>query len=153
MVFNWQHSATDAPLTEADRLETRLGNGPMDVDQTTFRSKRNKRNNYMLDRQVQKTETFTGIDGVNLQDRAIQESMGPVVDRSREHLGPADKAIIQARRLLLAAVKTVQEGGTPRGINATYYSLRASEGVLPRDADWRERLAPELPLTDILQTV
>jgi phthalate 4,5-dioxygenase oxygenase subunit len=102
---------------------------------------------------VQKTETFTGIDAVNVQDRAVQESMGPIVDRSREHLGPADKAIIQARRLLLQAVKTVQEGGTPRGINPTYYALRASEGVLPRDANWRERLAPELPVTEILQTV
>ena len=110
-------------------------------------------NNYHLDRQVQKTETFTGIEGVNVQDRAVQESMGPIVDRSREHLGPADKAIIQARRLLLQAVKTVQEGGTPRGINPTYYALRASEGVLPRDANWRERLAPELPVTEILQTV
>ena len=42
----------------------------------------------------------------------MQESMGPIVDRSKEHLGPADRAIIVARRLLLQAVKTVQEGGT-----------------------------------------
>ena len=153
MVFNWEHSATDAPLTDEDRLERRLGNGPLDVDQTTFRSRHNRHNNYHLDREVQRTETFTGIDGVNVQDRALQESMGPIVDRSREHLGPADKAIIQARRLLLQAVKTVQEGGTPRGINPTYYALRASEGVLPHDANWRERLAPELPVTEILQTV
>ena len=26
---------------------------------------------------MQKTESFTGIDGINTQDRAIQESMGP----------------------------------------------------------------------------
>jgi len=102
---------------------------------------------------VQKTETFTGIDGINTQDRGIQESMGRIVDRSKEHLGPADKAIIQARRLLLAAVKTVREGGTPRGINPTYYPLRASEGVVPRDADWREILTPEMASAEILQTV
>jgi len=41
------------------------------------------------------------------------------------------------RRLLLQAVKTVQEGGVPRGVNPTYYAIQASEGVLPRDADWR----------------
>jgi hypothetical protein len=86
---------------------------------------------------VQKTESFTGIDGINTQDRAIQESMGPVIDRSREHLGPADRAIIQARRLLLEAVKSVEEGGTPRGVAPTYYALTAGEAVLPRDADWR----------------
>ena len=142
MVYNWEYSTTDAPLTADDRLERRLGNGPLDVDQTTFRSKRNRRNNYLLDRRVQKTESFTGIDGINVQDRAIQESMGPIVDRSREHLGPADRAVIQARRLLLEAVRTVAEGGTPRGIEPTYATLAAAESVLPRDADWRQASLP-----------
>jgi hypothetical protein len=153
MVYNWHHSTTEEPLNEDDRLERRSGNGPEHVDPTTFRSKANRQNNYLLDRQVQKTETFTGIDGINTQDRGIQESMGAIVDRSQEHLGPADKAIIQARRLLLGAIKEVQAGGTPRGINPTYYALRASEGVLPRDADWREALAPDVDVATILQTV
>jgi hypothetical protein len=152
MVFNWDYSET-APLTDDDRLERRLGNGPLDVDQSTFRSIRNRRNNYMLDRQVQKTESFTGIEGINTQDRAIQESMGRIVDRSREHLGPADKAVIQARRLLLQAVKTVGEGGTPRGVAATSYGLRAVDAVLPRDADWRSALTPETMAARIEQTV
>jgi len=47
----------------------------------------------------------------------------------------------------------VQEGGTPRGINASYYGLRASEGVVPRDANWREILATDVPVAEILQTV
>jgi phenylpropionate dioxygenase-like ring-hydroxylating dioxygenase large terminal subunit len=152
MVYNWHHS-TEAPLDEDDRRERRSGNGPDHVDQTTFRSISNRGNNYSLDRRVQKTETFTGIDGINIQDRAIQESMGPVVDRSKEHLGPADKAIIQARRLLLGAVRTVQAGGTPPGISPSYYPLRASEGVIPRDADWRDLLTPEMATATILQTV
>ena len=152
-VYNWHHSTTEAPLDDDDRMERRSGNGPDHVDQKTFRSKANRQNNYLLDRRVQKTETFTGIDGINTQDRGIQESMGSIVDRSKEHLGPADKAIIQARRLLLGAIKTVREGGTPRGINPTYYALRASEGVLPRDADWREALTPEMATAEILQTV
>jgi phthalate 4,5-dioxygenase oxygenase subunit len=153
MVYNWHYSTTDEALDDVDRRERRSGNGPDDVDQTTFRSIRNRRNNYMLDRRVQKTETFTGIDGINAQDRGIQESMGPIVDRSKEHLGPADKAIIQARRLLLGAIKAVGDGGTPRGVAPTYYTLRASEGVLPRDADWRQLLTPEMATAEILQTV
>jgi phthalate 4,5-dioxygenase oxygenase subunit len=153
MVYNWEYSITDEPLNEEDRLERRLGNGPLEVDQTTFRSQRNRENNYLLDRQAQKTKSFTGIAGVNTQDRAVQESMGRIVDRSREHLGPADKAIIQARRLLLHAIKTVQEGGTPHGINPTYYTVRAPEGVLPREADWREIFTPETDTVEILQTV
>ena len=153
MVYNWEYSITDEPLHEADRLELRLGNGPLDVDQTTFRSQRNRHNNYLLDRQAQKTQSFTGIEGINTQDRAVQESMGRIVDRSREHLGPADKAIIQARRLLLQAIETVQEGGTPRGIEPTYYTMRAAEGVLPRAADWRDLLSRETSAVDSLHTV
>src|SRR5439155_76065 len=83
-VSNWEYSLGE-PLTAEDRLGRGLGNGPLDVDQKTFRSTRNKRNNYLLDRQVQKTETFTGIEGINTQDRATQEGMGPIVDRSKEH--------------------------------------------------------------------
>ncbi len=150
MVYNWEQSTTD-PLTDEDRLERRLGNGPMDVDQTTFRSKRNRENNYLLDRRVQKTETFTGIDGVNAQDRAVQESMGGIVDRTREHLGPADKAVIQARRLLLQVITTVEAGGTPPGVEPTYYSLHPAEAVLPRGADWRTLVAPDAPRPEVLQ--
>jgi phthalate 4,5-dioxygenase oxygenase subunit len=153
MVYNWEYSLTDEPLNEEDRLELRLGNGPLDVDQTTFRSKRSRDNNYLIDRQMQKTVNFTGIEGINTQDRAVQESMGRIVDRSKEHLGPADKAIIQARRLLLEAVKTVQAGGTPRGVEATYYTLRAAEGVIPREADWHELLTPEMAAGAALHTV
>jgi phthalate 4,5-dioxygenase len=137
MVYNWEYSTTAAPLTAEDRLERRLGNGPLDVDQTTFRSKRNRGNNYLLDRRVQKVESFTGIDGINTQDRAIQEGMGAIVDRSREHLGPADRAVIQARKLLLETVRAVAEGGTPRGIEPSYAKLEAAEAVLPNGADWR----------------
>jgi phenylpropionate dioxygenase-like ring-hydroxylating dioxygenase large terminal subunit len=150
MVYNWEHSTT-TPLTDEDRLERRLGNGPLDVDQTTFRSKRNRENGYLLDRRVQKTETFTGIDGINVQDRAVQESMGAIVDRSLEHLGPADRAVIQARRLLLQATRTVEAGGVPPGVEPTYYTLQPAEGVVPRETDWRTLLAPDAPQPQILQ--
>src|SRR4029078_6391928 len=115
MVYNWIYSISDQPLTAEDRLERGLGNGPLHVDPKTFPSFQNRTNNYGLDRAVQKTESHSGIDGINQQDRALQESMGRVVDRSREHLGPADKAIIQARKLLRQAVKAVEAGGVTDG--------------------------------------
>ena len=46
--------------------------------------------------------------------------------------------MIQARRLLLEAVRTTADGGTPRGVAPTYYALSAGEAVLPRGANWRE---------------
>jgi phthalate 4,5-dioxygenase len=153
MVYNWQYSVTDEPLGKHDRLERGIGNGPLHVDQTTFRSKANRTNNYLIDRAVQKTLSFTGIDGVNVQDRAIQETMGVVVDRSKEHLGPADKAIIQLRRLLRQAVNTASEGGTPSGVAPSYYRLRAAETIVPRAADWRSLVTEGLKAEEILQTV
>ena len=151
-VYNWVFSP-GAALTEDDRLERGLGNGPMHVDPQTFRSKANRQNNYLLDRHVQRTESYSGIDGINVQDRALQESMGRVVDRSKEHLGPADKAIIQARKLLRQALNTVEAGGVPDGTGTSYYTLRAHEAVLPRAADWRKELTPEMQQEAILQTV
>jgi len=153
MVYNWNYSPGPEPLTEEDRLERELGNGPLHVDQATFRSRANRQNNYLLDREVQRTESFSGIDGINAQDRALQESMGPIVDRSKEHLGPADKAIIQARKLLREAVLAVGAGKAPNGTGTSYYGLRAGEAVLRRTTDWRRELAPDLPERAILATV
>ena len=152
-VYNWVFSKSGEALHDEDRLERGLGNGPLHVDQTTFRAHNNRGNDYGLDRTVQREESFTGIDGINQQDRAIQESMGKIVDRSREHLGPADKAIIQARKKLRDAVRAVEAGRAPEGLGTTYYALRAAEGVLPRDADWRKELTPDMRPEAILQTV
>jgi phenylpropionate dioxygenase-like ring-hydroxylating dioxygenase large terminal subunit len=142
MVWNWVFSVS-RELTEEDRLEEGRGNGPSHVDQTTFRSYANARNGWLIDRQVQKEETFTGIDGINTQDRATQESMGPLVNRKREHLGPADKAIIEARKLLLEAIKTVRDGGLPLGSGDSYYLAQAAQGTVPKGEDWREVMVPQ----------
>jgi phthalate 4,5-dioxygenase len=153
MVYNWNYTTQDVPLTEDDKLEKGLGNGPMHVDQKTFMSFFNRSNNYGLDREVQKTESYTGIDGINQQDRALQESMGRICDRSKEYLGPGDKAIIQARKLLIKAVRDVQAGQAPAGTGTSYYPLLAHEEVLPKDADWRAEMTPEMAAGIILETV
>jgi hypothetical protein len=116
-----------------------------DVDAANgFRSIRHRGNKYMIDRQAQKTQTYTGITGINTQDRAVQESMGRIADRSLERLGTTDRAIIAARRFLLQAVDDVEEGGDPPGVAPTYYKLRAIEKVLPKDTHWFEAMKGEL---------
>ena len=145
MVYNWMYSFGEEGLSHEDRMERGNGNGPDYVEQAgEFRSFRNRHNNWMIDRQVQKSETFTGIEGINTQDRAVQEGMGPIVDRSKEHLGPADRAIIATRRLLLQAAKTVAEGGSPPGVDDSYYSARAIEKIFPNTATWRETVLPDM---------
>jgi hypothetical protein len=109
-----------------------------------FRSVRNRHNDWLIDRKVQKTETFTGIEGVNNQDLAVQESMGPIVDRSKEHLSVTDRAVVAARRLLLQAAKTVAEGGDPPGLGESGYHVRAIEKTLPGEVKWRDALLTEM---------
>jgi hypothetical protein len=117
----------------------------VDVDpDNDFRSVRNRANKYMIDRHLQKTQTYTGITGINTQDRAVQESMGRIADRSLERLGTTDRAIIAARRFLQQAVDTVEDGGDPPGVAPTYYKLRAIEKVLPKDVRWFEAMKGEL---------
>ena len=141
MVFNWSYSMGAALGPDQNDDEA---NGPLAVDQKTFRSYRNKDNNWMQDRLVQKYETFTGIVGINTQDRAVQESMGPIVDRSLEHLGQTHRAVIQARKMLLDAIRIVEDGGTPAGADDTYYSVRAIERILPPRVRWQDALMAEM---------
>jgi len=139
MTWNWFYTL-DEPLDEDEALEKTNGNGPDYVNQQTFLSIANRQNDWTMDRGRQRTDTFTGIQGINVQDRAVQEAMGPVVDRSKEHLGQTDRAVIMTRKLLLQAIRTVQDGGSPPGTGDSYYGIRAIEQVLPDDVAWQEAL-------------
>jgi phenylpropionate dioxygenase-like ring-hydroxylating dioxygenase large terminal subunit len=143
LVWNWLYSLDD-PLTQDEKDERGFGNGPTEVDQQTFRAMGNMRNDWLIDRAKQRTASFTGIQGVNAQDRAVQESMGAVVNRSQEHLGQTDKAIITMRKMLMNAIAVVQDGGVPPGASDSYYHLRGIEEVLPQDAAGLEVLADKM---------
>ena len=146
MVYNWTYTYGSEPLSEDERLLVGTGNQfGVDINvEDGFRSVRNRRNRYMIDRMVQKTRTFTGIEGTNTQDRAVQESMGNVVDRTYERLGTTDRAIITARRMLLQAVKHVEAGGDPPGALQDLNRLRAVEQVIGQDESWWEAMRPRL---------
>ena len=86
--------------------------------------------------------SFSGMRGINVQDTVVQESMGPIVDRTREHLGPADLAIIHYRRLMLALARGEGRAAEPGyAAGMTYKGLLARDGVVPIDADWTQLYA------------
>ena len=119
-------------------LETGSGRGPDALVPGTYRLKQNLENDYFIDRERQKTTSYTGIPGVNTQDVAVQEGMGPIVDRSKEFLGTTDKAIVAARRLLLEAADEVERGETPRGVDPDESRfVSAADIVFPKGTDWR----------------
>ena len=146
MIYNLTYYYSEAPPGDKRWRETIDHYRGRDPGEQTadFRKVRNKENDWLIDRRVQKTETFTGIDGINTQDHAVQESMGSIVDRTREHLSRTDKAVIMARQLLIEAAKAVQTGGDPPGLKPTYYRVRALARLLPGDADWWETLKDQI---------
>jgi hypothetical protein len=99
----------------------------------------NASNDYGIDRDIQHNGSYTGIDGVHMQDQAITESMGAIVNRSKEHLGHSDKMIIMTRRKLLMSLKALKDNNTaPAGSRnpEVYGAERAGEMVAPATADW-----------------
>ncbi len=128
-----------------EERESNMGRGSNDLIPGTFRLKRNQSNDYLLDRQMQKTRNYTGIVGINTQDFALQEGMGPVCDRSREFLGTSDKAVVAMRRLLLEAVGVAEKGGNPRGLDPAYCrTVRPHDRIVPPGEDWRAIFDKEL---------
>jgi hypothetical protein len=82
-----------------------------------------------------------------MQDASIQESMGPITDRTLEYLAPTDIAIVKARRRLLDAVLSLQRGAQPPGLEPETHRVRSASFVSSsarfRDAAQKERLAAE----------
>jgi len=128
-----------------EKREKAAGRGKDDSVPGTFRLKRNQSNDYLIDRKMQKAENFTGIVGVNTQDFALQEGMGPICDRSKEFLGTSDKAIVAMRRILLEAIAVSEKGGVPRALDPkTYRTVRAYDRVVPFGEDWRKVMEKDL---------
>ena len=76
----------------------------------TYIPLQNKHNEYLMDRNAQKAGlAFSGIEGIGMQDASLQESMGPIIDRSLEKLMPTDRGIVMARRRLLNAAAANRE--------------------------------------------
>jgi nitrite reductase/ring-hydroxylating ferredoxin subunit len=97
-------------------------------------------NDFLIDREVQKSGlSYTGIPGgARPQDMAMTWSMGPIYDRSHEHLGTTDALIIRTRRRMINAAKALREHGTPppASEDPAIYAQRSGQVVLPRDVDW-----------------
>jgi hypothetical protein len=96
-------------------------------------------NDYLVDREAQRQwKSYSGIPGTRQQDMAVTETMGPIYQRDREHLGTSDSMIIRTRRRWIAAARAFAEHGIlpPNVDEPRAYRLRSGEVILPRSADW-----------------
>ncbi len=98
---------------DRDRLNTKVNTemGP------GYRPERTRENRYLQNRAEMKRNTFSGM-GIYFpsHDLFAVETPGPIHDRTREHLGASDVAIVQARRMLLNAIRDVQNGKEAPGV-------------------------------------
>ena len=112
-----------------------------------FRLRANSTNDYEIDRELQRTGSFTGIDGIQLQDQAIQESMGGIVDRENEYLAVSDIMITRVRRQLMEAATAFRDSkALPHSAThpEAYWGLRGGQYVAPREANWLEAYKTQL---------
>ena len=111
---------------------------------TRYHTTANRLNDYALNYDIQKRVNMSGIPrGGNLQDRAMTETMGPIYDRTKEHLGTSDRMIIAVRqRLMKAARELMEDGAPPAHVDDTsLYRVRSASAILPEGADWQAETA------------
>src|SRR5258708_24630029 len=104
-----------------------------------FRRGGNVQNRWLQDRDaIAKGTSYTGLYGTTMQDIAVQESMGPIQDRTIEHLGLTDKAIVRMRKILLGLAKQTKEGSEPAiaALRTDYGSSRNAAAGMERATDW-----------------
>ena len=129
------------PLTDHEVESMKAGKGiHVRYVPGTYRPLANKDNDYLMNREAQKAgRTFSGVEGIGMQDASLQESMGPICDRTKENLVGTDNGIIMARhRLLRAAKALVEKGVTPPGVNPEHHKVRQAALLLPRDVHYKE---------------
>ena len=130
------------PLTGEDLARSKAFNGIHTENiPGTDRAVQNRDNDYLIDRALQSSgRSFTGMRGLGIQDCAIQESMGPIADRTIEHLGISDTAIVKIRRLLLQALKDHAAGKPLPGADPRSYRVRSARFKAPSGATFAQTM-------------
>ncbi len=153
-VVNWMVTwHPDRPLTREELIPHVEGKGSHVVEYAPptpdpygdIRTAANRANDYGMDWEVHRKKMFCGIPGFGVQDQAVQESQGAIVDRTEEHLGPSDGGIVRVRRKLLGAARALRDHGTaPPGGDPASFCVRPASVVLAPGADWVEGATPRI---------
>lgn len=111
------------------------------ADGPDYRTPHTLGNMHLQSRADMQARNFSGISGAAIQDRAVQESMGKRYDRTREHLGRSDAAVIYYRRRLLALTRAVEVGETlPAHDPGLSFDLYTASCTVPSSASAEEAI-------------
>ncbi len=146
----------DRDLTEKEIWAMSQGKGVhCEYVPGTYIPKANKDNNYLMDREAQRMgSTYSGVEGIAIQDGSLQESMvginpitgrrvawGGTVDRTKEALAPTDKGIMMARRKMFDAIDALAKNDeTPPGVDPEQQKVRSVSTLLKRDKVFHEEV-------------
>ena len=137
---NWRYDifySFRAPIDKESLLRERLNTYTL----PDYIPARNRTNRYLFDAAEQKTGTYVGIGyDFNIHDNCILEGQGPIQDRTREHLGYTDKAIVAARKMLMTALKAPDNGSLPiatHDATANHFDNLATIDTVTGPDDWR----------------
>jgi phthalate 4,5-dioxygenase len=145
-MFHFIQARGDKPIDDVTRQRRAQRSGMeigIDLDATEYRKIRTRANNWLQDRAAMEAGSFSGLHGVNNEDIAMQESMGPIFDRRKEHLGTSDIAVIRMRRIMFDGVRNfVEDGAPPVGLAepVAYETLHADERMVPHGVRWQDAL-------------
>jgi phenylpropionate dioxygenase-like ring-hydroxylating dioxygenase large terminal subunit len=87
-----------------------------------------RENDYLMNREAQSSGLYySGVEGVGMQDASLQESMGPIQDRTKENLVSTDNGIIMMRQAIIKAAKALQENQSfvPPGVDPEDQRVRS----------------------------
>jgi hypothetical protein len=132
----------ERPFTEEDleRSKTFHGIHTENIPGTDVATM-NKGNDYMIDRDLQASgQSYTGMRGLGIQDCAVQESMGPIADRTAEHLLISDTAIAKIRQLMLQTLKDHVAGKPLPGLDPRSFRVRSARYEAPKGTDFMDAL-------------
>ena len=113
-----------------------------------WRAAQNIGNDWQIDRVAQReNRIYTGIRNIVIQDQAVTESMGPIVDHTKEHLAPSDVMISRTRRRLLTVARAFAKNGTvPPGVDdaEVFWKARAGSFYADDKIDWLDAYQQQL---------
>lgn len=130
--------------TQPVDIEYRIQEGGHWVDEN-FRKELNIDNWYRQDRSAMKTSSMSGIKGILTQDHAVSETQGRILDRTKEHLGTSDVAVVAWRRQMIRSARAFAEKGELPSVLTNpipWNRIHASTVIFPNDRTWKE----EVPL-------
>ena len=131
----------DRPLTEGECRQLASGSGIFAEVDDHYIPIRQRENDYLVDRDAQRTESYTGIRGISEQDAAIADSQGPIADRTKEMLVQTDLGVVRFRQTMIDATASVASGADPLGVDRPdAYFVRSGDSVA----------SPESKLEDVV---